>query len=292
MSGVLIVDDFASMRNLLRKAVEFCGVPLEDIHDAFDGVDALEKLETFTPDLILSDLNMPRLDGEGLLRAIRERGWPEGMQVVMITSQPQGERTDVLLELGAAEIIRKPFNPHEIPDLVGRYLGDGDDAEDLPFGSSLTPPPGLEDDGSGDGSLKSHLDATVNNVFQQVAYMEAIRVEPTLDPDEQLLVTDVAFSGAFEGTLVIACNDESARELAFNLTGDEPEDDIETRDALGEVANILIGQLLHAAGDGEGTMGIGHPVTRRMLLGECGLSEPFAYQLDDPSQVVLIELTD
>ncbi len=102
---ILVVDDEARMRKIIA---DFLGAKGYRIIEAGDGVEALEKFDEETPDLIILDVMMPRMDGWDTCRAIRKTS---KVPIIMLTAR--GEEIDELVgfDLGADEYIAKPFSP-------------------------------------------------------------------------------------------------------------------------------------------------------------------------------------
>jgi two-component system, chemotaxis family, chemotaxis protein CheY len=115
---VLVVDDSAAMRNFLRKVLSTSDLPVELIIDAADGVEALERLEENTVNLILSDINMPNMNGEEMVRMLRKEKKYEDVAIVMITTDSSAARVHRLRQLGTQGYISKPFTPDIIKDKV------------------------------------------------------------------------------------------------------------------------------------------------------------------------------
>ncbi len=112
---VLIVDDSLSARNLLSQLLEDSGYL---VLSARDGVEAVEILQRAKPLLVLSDLEMPRMDGIELTRHIRSNKELRELPVVMITSRSQKKHRDVAGEAGVNAYLTKPFEDDELIDLV------------------------------------------------------------------------------------------------------------------------------------------------------------------------------
>ncbi len=112
----LIVDDDAAIRYTLRAYLEDAGF---EVAEAEDGVAALERLETLTPALILSDLRMPRLDGMGFLAKLKARSAAMPL-VVMITAHGSERHAVEALKLGAFDYFRKPFEPEQLTQVIER----------------------------------------------------------------------------------------------------------------------------------------------------------------------------
>lgn len=103
----LIVDDQRSMRALIRSCLKEMGI--EKVVEAEDGLQALEILSTTRRHLILSDLNMPALDGLGLLRAVRDNPATAKTAFIMLTSRADTELVRQAVALGVNNYIVKPF---------------------------------------------------------------------------------------------------------------------------------------------------------------------------------------
>lgn len=117
---VLIVDDSAAIRKILQRVLMQAEVPLGQVYEAGDGLEAIEKLKTGNVNLILSDINMPNMDGLQLLAQIKANAAWSNMPVIMITTE--GSQTKVMeaVQLGAAGYVRKPFTAEQIKEkLVG-----------------------------------------------------------------------------------------------------------------------------------------------------------------------------
>jgi two-component system chemotaxis response regulator CheY len=88
------------------------------VHEAGSGVEGLEVLKTTTVDLILSDINMPAMDGLEFLRQIRAQNLAVGIPVVMITTESSEEHVKQAIEAGAKGYIRKPFTAEQVKERV------------------------------------------------------------------------------------------------------------------------------------------------------------------------------
>jgi two-component system chemotaxis response regulator CheY len=115
---VLVVDDSAGVRKILQRFLTHSGIPMRNCFEAVDGEDALQQLRSQSINLVLSDINMPKLDGLGLLRAVRAEAALEKIPVVLITTDCTTESVLQALELGASGFIRKPFQPEQITETL------------------------------------------------------------------------------------------------------------------------------------------------------------------------------
>ena len=114
--NVLIVDDSAAIRKILQRVLRQAEIPLGDLLEAGDGLQALEVLRSAAVDLVLSDINMPNMDGLQLLAQIRACGqWPN-LRVLMITTEGNQARVLEAVGLGAAGYVKKPFTADQIKE--------------------------------------------------------------------------------------------------------------------------------------------------------------------------------
>jgi two-component system chemotaxis response regulator CheY len=117
---VLVVDDSATLRKIAIKAVKDAGFAVE-FAEAGDGLEALEELEKDEYALVLSDLNMPRMDGVELVRQLRASG--SRVPIVMLTAETGLAKLQQALAAGADDCLRNPFTPQQFRDKLGRFLG-------------------------------------------------------------------------------------------------------------------------------------------------------------------------
>ncbi len=122
-STVLIVDDCASMRNVIRRILGMSGFPVEEYYFADDGDSALALLRRHHVDVILSDINMPRLDGEAMLMRLREDEALRNVPVLIVSSDGTQDRISRLMSAGAKGYIVKPFQPAQLRAELERVLG-------------------------------------------------------------------------------------------------------------------------------------------------------------------------
>ncbi len=119
---VLIVDDSAAIRKILQRMLGQAGVTLGKVVEAGDGVEALERLKVQPVNLILSDINMPNMDGIQLLTELKSKTESKHIPVIMITTEGGEAKVMEALELGAAGYVRKPFTSNQIKEkLVGLF---------------------------------------------------------------------------------------------------------------------------------------------------------------------------
>jgi two-component system chemotaxis response regulator CheY len=119
MKKILIADDSMTARMILRRCLEMIGLKEARFIEAKDGREALEMSGSQSPDFILADLNMPNLDGEGLLKALKEAPATRGIPVVIASSALNPVRNERLSALGAHAVVAKPVSPATLRQALG-----------------------------------------------------------------------------------------------------------------------------------------------------------------------------
>ena len=113
---VSIVDDSAAIRKILQRMLGQAGLILGKILEAGDGLEALEKLKNQSVHLILSDINMPNMDGIQLLGALKSNPNFKHVPVIMITTEGGEAKVMEAVQLGASGYVRKPFTADQIKE--------------------------------------------------------------------------------------------------------------------------------------------------------------------------------
>lgn len=114
----LIVDDSAVMRKIVERSLRQAGINLGQVLEAANGSEALELLRANTVDLVLSDINMPVMDGLEFVRQLRGVENVRGVPVVMITTEGSESHVVEAISCGARGYIRKPFTPDQVKEHV------------------------------------------------------------------------------------------------------------------------------------------------------------------------------
>lgn len=112
---VLIVDDHPMVRQGLKIFLDLCE-DIEVVGEASNGVEALQKVEDLTPDVVLMDLIMPVLDGNGVIEELKKRGVES--KVLVLTSFAEEELVLKALRSGAVSYIMKDVSPHELTEAI------------------------------------------------------------------------------------------------------------------------------------------------------------------------------
>lgn len=114
--NVLIVDDSAAIRKILQRVLAQAKVPIAQCFEAGDGVEALEVMKAHPVGLVLSDINMPNMDGLQLLSQVRAADQWKSIPFVMITTEGSHAKVLEAVQLGASGYVRKPFTPDQIKE--------------------------------------------------------------------------------------------------------------------------------------------------------------------------------
>jgi two-component system chemotaxis response regulator CheY len=117
---ILVVDDFSTMRRIVRNLLKECGYP--DGDEAEDGVVALQKLRNNTFDFVVSDINMPNMNGFQLLTEIKKDEKLKHLPVLMVTAEARKEDIILAAQQGAAGYIVKPFTKATLEEKVNHIL--------------------------------------------------------------------------------------------------------------------------------------------------------------------------
>lgn len=120
---VLIVDDSAVMRKIVERALRQAGLEINEVLEASNGAEALVEVQKGSLDIILSDINMPVMDGLEFLRNLAQLEAGKGVPVVMITTEGSEARVVEALSVGAKGYIRKPFTPEQVKERVTPLIG-------------------------------------------------------------------------------------------------------------------------------------------------------------------------
>ena len=118
--NVLIVDDSRAMRMIVRRTLRQAGFRDLEVTEAANGKDALARIQEQKPDLILSDWNMPEMDGLHLLRTLRHN--KVYVRFGFVTAQGSPEMRERARNAGANFLISKPFTPETFEDVLGTFM--------------------------------------------------------------------------------------------------------------------------------------------------------------------------
>ncbi|KAA3615450.1 MAG: response regulator [Calditrichaeota bacterium] len=117
---ILIADDSATIRKLVSLSLKATG---NNVVAACDGMEALETLPSLDVDLIITDLNMPNIDGYELIRSVRENAEYDKVPIIILTSEKEKADINRGIDAGASSYLIKPFVSKKLQYEVAKYIG-------------------------------------------------------------------------------------------------------------------------------------------------------------------------
>jgi two-component system chemotaxis response regulator CheY len=127
--NVLIVDDSLSMRAVIKKTIKVSGFKVGEYFEAADGEEALKILADAWVDLVLTDINMPNMNGLELIAEMHNDQILSSIPVVMVTTEGSEKSVQKSMEMGAKGYIKKPFQPEDIKRILNSIMGEAEDGE-------------------------------------------------------------------------------------------------------------------------------------------------------------------
>lgn len=115
---VLIADDSSVMRKIILRALQQVDVALDGVVEVADGQEALAALQGQSFDLILSDINMPNMDGLQFIQKAHELGLTSKVPIIMITTEGSESKVMEAIQFGAKGYIKKPFSAEQLQERV------------------------------------------------------------------------------------------------------------------------------------------------------------------------------
>lgn len=115
--NVLVIDDSSVMRAMIRKSLQLSGLELHEVYEAADGQQGIDILDYCCTDLIITDINMPVMNGEAMIEQIRNNPKTKDIPILVISSEGSKIRVERLKDKGIA-FIHKPFFPENIRDMI------------------------------------------------------------------------------------------------------------------------------------------------------------------------------
>ncbi|HAO42364.1 MAG TPA: response regulator [Afipia sp.] len=119
MATILTVDDSPSIRQMIKLALEPAG---HSVIEAGDGAQGLVKAQSSRPDMVITDLNMPVMNGLDLIRALRKLPLLTGLPIVFLTTESSDAVKQEAKRAGATGWITKPFKPDQLLAVVGKLV--------------------------------------------------------------------------------------------------------------------------------------------------------------------------
>jgi len=121
--NILIVDDSATMRKIILRTIRQSGYAVDDVLEAGNGKEALEVVKNNKVDLILTDINMPEMDGLELIEVLRASPETQNMPILVISTEGAEDIIEKAKILGVKGFVRKPFTPEKIGEALKQAAG-------------------------------------------------------------------------------------------------------------------------------------------------------------------------
>jgi len=123
---IMVVDDSSTARMFTRRCLEVVGCQEADFVEAKDGQEALDQMLTKVPDLLVTDLNMPNLDGTGLIKSMKNDEKLKDVPVVALSSVINEARQKELDDLGVVAVVKKPVKPASLLEPIKKVFGENE----------------------------------------------------------------------------------------------------------------------------------------------------------------------
>lgn len=134
--NVLIVDDSATMRQMVRRTMVLACLDIDEVYEAANGIEGLAALAEHEIAVILLDINMPTMNGMQLLARMKSHPELKSIPIVIASTEGSEQRISELVQAGAYGYVRKPFHPEQLRDVLKPLLGVKDDGTAAAVGNS------------------------------------------------------------------------------------------------------------------------------------------------------------
>lgn len=124
--NILVVDDSETVREVIAKTLGLAQVPVNELHMAANGREALDILQDNWVDLVFSDINMPVMTGVEMIERMQEDEVMRSIPVIVVSTEGSATRIEELRSKGVSAYVRKPFTPESIRKVVDEVLGSND----------------------------------------------------------------------------------------------------------------------------------------------------------------------
>ena len=129
--NILIVDDSLPMRSVIMKTIKASGFGAANFHQAADGAKALGVLKDEWMDLVITDYNMPEMNGGELISAMKKDDEMSSIPVIVVTTEGSQDKVEEFIKMGADAYVKKPFTPEIIKEKLTQLLGEMHDEDSI-----------------------------------------------------------------------------------------------------------------------------------------------------------------
>lgn len=127
--NILIVDDSKAALFMFEKIIKLSGVPLKKLYTATNGQEALDVLSQSPLDLVITDINMPVMNGFELLENLKKQPKLKRLPVIFVTTEGRDEYITKAKDMGVENFIKKPFHPEDLKNVIFETLGVSENEE-------------------------------------------------------------------------------------------------------------------------------------------------------------------
>ena len=127
--NLLLVDDSATVRSIIAKTMRMAGIDIGELHEASNGKEALGVLKDHWIDLVLTDINMPEMNGVEFIERMSQDDLLKSIPVVVVSTEGSATRVEELISKGVRAYVRKPFTPEKLREVVDTVLGTSDERQ-------------------------------------------------------------------------------------------------------------------------------------------------------------------
>jgi len=218
--NILIVDDSSLTRKRVRRIIEMADLDVGQFLDAENGAEALKILEESNVDLVLSDLNMPEMNGAEMVHRMKSTQATKSIPVVVVSTESKTARIKELLAEGVKDYLHKPFTPEEFKEVM----------ENL-WSKTVT-------------ETTHFLTQALTQALETMAFTTAIPVDEDMLTPQKTILAEIRFTGVKEGKVQILAGMDFCKVLAENIAAIDEANSQNALDALKELANVTCGLLL------------------------------------------------
>ena len=129
--SILIVDDSLPMRTVIKRTLKAAGYGSSELLEASNGQEAFDLMKNSWVDIVITDYNMPVMNGLELIKAIKKNDMSTDIPVVVVSTEGNKSKIKEFMDCGAAGYITKPFTAETIRDLIVNILGEANYEEDF-----------------------------------------------------------------------------------------------------------------------------------------------------------------
>ncbi len=217
--NILIVDDSTLTRKKIRRIIEMVNLDVDSFFEAGNGLEALKILDESKADLVLADLNMPKMGGAEMIRRMRSNEATQSVPVVVVSTESNTTRVKELLVEGVKDYLHKPFTPEEFRATI----------------QAVWNRPQIE---------TSDVSEALVRTLETMVFLTAMPMEEDLPVPQETILAEMDFMGPRNGSIQIIAGLDFGRVLAENIGNLDAPSREDACDALRELSNVTCGLFL------------------------------------------------